>query len=160
MRMKNTILTIFMFLFIVFIYVWFNPQGELAFRTDKYKAVTKFGDTIEVKFFIRKTKFNTKITQDVHVIFENSFLNNKKIHIVFNQDFQLIGFPTNGFNNYKIVDEKKIILFRDDYIRSDGVYFSPFEKDDINFSFDRHKIEFDAIYDLKKYGKKIIILEK
>jgi hypothetical protein len=160
MKLKMMILIIFMFLAIGFIYVWLNPQGELAFKTDKYKVVTELGDTIEAKFYIRKTKFNGKITQDVHVIFEKNFLNNKKIHIVFNQDFRLIGFPANGFNNYKIIDKKKMILFRNDYIRDDGVFFSPFEKGDINFSFDKQKIEFDAIYDLRKYGSKIIILEK
>ena len=149
-----------MFLVVGFAYVWFNPQGELAFKTDKYEVVTELGDTIEAKFYIRKTKFNDKMTQDVHVIFEKILLNDKKVHLVFNKDFQLIGFPTNGFDNYKIVDENKLILFRNDYIRNDGVYFSPFEKGDINFSFDKQTIEFDAIYDLKKYGKKIIILEK
>ncbi len=154
------ILVVFIFLAIGFVYVWLNPQGELAIKTDKYEAVTELGDVIKAEFYIRKIKFNGKITQDIHVIFENDFLNNKKIHIVFNQDFRLIGFPTNGFENYKVVDKKNIMLFRNDYIRNDGVFFSPFEKGDINFSFDRHKIEFDAVYDLKKYGRKIIILEK
>jgi hypothetical protein len=160
MKLKMLILIIFIFLAVSFTYVWLNPQGELAFKTDKYEVVTELGDTIEAKFYIRKIKFKGKMTQDVHVIFENNFLNNEKIHIVFNQDFRLIGFPTNDFNNYKIIDEKKIILFRNDYIRDDGVFFSPFEKGDIDFSFDKQKIEFDAIYDLKKYSRKIIILEK
>ncbi len=149
-----------MFFIIGFLYFWINPKGELAYRTYKYQAVTEYGNIIEAKFYIRTTKFEGNLTQDVHIIFENIFLNKEKIHIVFNQDFKLIGFPTNGFNNFKVIDKKKIILFRNDCFRNDGVYFSPFEKDDINFIFQNHKVEFDAIYGLKKYGKKIIILEK
>lgn len=150
-KFKILLAILFGFTILYLLQLFFFPDGKILTKTNRY--------------FVRNEKnipVNCEIFQGtdgmIVILFKDQNTYNR-IHINFKHE--LVGFPENGFTNYRIKGNK-LLLFEDSFFHNNGSLYKPFMKaiDQVNFEFYNNKMTIDCISFLTTYGTSLTIAHK